>query len=268
MNEKKPLFSIATPCWNSVDTIERTIKSILEQDFKDYEYIIVDGGSTDGTLDIVKKYEPLFEGRMHWKSEPDKGLYDAFNKGVQRSHGVYCWNINADDYLEPDALLKLADFINKNNLEDNLPVISGILNFVSRDGKKIFFTTKSDKNLAKISYERDYMGVPHPATLVPKEIYDKLGCFDIKYKIMGDADWFHRVYKAGEHFVFADFTITNMADGGISNLFNYKQCLKDRLYYYKKFYNNPIERLFRLSLWTVSFYKQKFEHIFMNIAIQ
>lgn len=264
MNDKKPLFSIATPCWNSEDTIERTIKSILEQDFKDYEYIIVDGGSTDGTLDIIKKYEPLFEGRMHWKSEPDKGLYDAFNKGVKRSHGVYCWNVNADDYLEPDALLRLADFINKNNWKDNLPVISGKLNFVSRDGKKIFFTTKSDKDLAKKSYERDHMGVPHTATLVPKMIYDKLGCFDIKYKIMGDVDWFHRVYKAGEQFVFADITITNMADGGVSNLFNYKQCLKDRLYYYKNFYNNPIERLLRLSFWTASFYKQKFEHIFMK----
>ena len=79
---KKPLFSIATPCWNSESTIERTIKSVLRQDFKDYEYIIVDGGSTDSTLDIIKKYEPLFEGRMQWKSEPDKGLYDAFNKDL------------------------------------------------------------------------------------------------------------------------------------------------------------------------------------------
>ena len=264
MIDKKPLFSIATPCWNSVDTIERTIKSILEQDFKDYEYIIVDGGSTDGTLEIIKKYEPLFEGRMNWKSEPDKGLYDAFNKGVERSHGVYCWNVNADDYLEPDALLNLANFIQDNDWGNNLPVISGILNFVTRDGKKTLYSLKSDNNLVKISYERDHIGVPHPATLVPKKIYDTQGCFDLKYKIMGDVDWFHRVYKAGEQFVFADFTITNMADGGISNLFNYKQCLKDRLYYYNKFYNNPVERLLRLFLWTASFCKQKFEHLFMK----
>lgn len=102
--ENKPLFSIATPCFNSVKTIERTIKSILAQKFKDYEYIIVDGGSTDGTLNIIQKYEPMFEGRMKWKSEPDKGLYDAFNKGVTRSKGIYCWNVNSDDYLEDDAL--------------------------------------------------------------------------------------------------------------------------------------------------------------------
>lgn len=263
MNDKKPLFSIATPCWNSVDTIERTINSILAQDFKDYEYIIVDGGSTDGTLEIIKKYEPLFEGRMFWKSEPDKGLYDAFNKGVERSRGIYCWNVNADDYLEPDALLKLADFINKSNWGDSLPVISGVLNFVSRDGSKILHTTKSNNRLVKISYKRDHIGVPHPATLVPQKIYDKYGCFDTKYKIMGDVDWFHRVYEAGEFFAFADFTITNMSDGGISNLFNYKQCLKDRLYYYNKFYKSPIERFLRLCIWTASFYKQKIEHMLM-----
>ena len=74
MNNKKPLFSIATPCWNSADTIERTIKSVLSQEFKDYEYIIVDGGSTDGTLDIVKKYEPLFEGRMIWNRTRQRTL--------------------------------------------------------------------------------------------------------------------------------------------------------------------------------------------------
>ena len=73
-------ISILTPCWNSARTIERTIKSVLQQNFIDYEYIIVDGGSTDGTIGIIKKYEPLFDGRMKWKSEPDRGIYDAFNR--------------------------------------------------------------------------------------------------------------------------------------------------------------------------------------------
>ena len=111
--ENNVLISIATPCFNSEKTIERTIKSVLDQKFKDYEYIIVDGGSTDKTLDIVKKYEPLFEGRMRWISEPDKGIYDAFNKGVERSRGVYCWNVNSDDWIESDALLKISSFLQK-----------------------------------------------------------------------------------------------------------------------------------------------------------
>ena len=263
MKTHKPLFSIATPCWNSVSTIERTIKSILAQEFKDYEYIIVDGGSTDGTVDIIKKYEPLFEGRMKWKSEPDKGLYDAFNKGVERSNGIYCWNVNADDFIEPDALKNLAEFIQFSKWED-LPVIAGILNFVSRDGEKVLHTTKSNDKIIKISYKRDHIGVPHPATLVPKNIYERYGSFDIKYKIMGDADWFHRIYQASVQFVFIECIITNMADGGVSNMFKYKQCLRDRIYYYKKYYSSPIERIIRLGMWTISFYKQKFEHLFMN----
>jgi glycosyltransferase involved in cell wall biosynthesis len=254
----RPLFSISTPCWNAVSTIERTIKSILEQEYKNYEYIIVDGGSTDGTLDIIKRYEPLFEGRMYWKSEPDKGLYDAFNKGVQRSVGVYCWNVNADDYIEPGALKKLAGFIENQNW-DILPVISGGLNFVSQSGQ-IISTNMPTKIRLEHAFKNDYIGVPHPATLVPKEMYERHGAFDIYYKIIGDADWFHRVYEAGENFEFINAIITNMSDGGVSNLFIYKKSLRDRLYYLKKFYPNPITRFIHWAKWTKSFYIQKYLH--------
>lgn len=260
MNDKKPLFSIATPCWNSKDTIERTIKSILEQDFKDYEYNIVDGGSTDGTLDIIKKYEPLFEGRMHWKSEPDKGLYDAFNKGIERSSGLYCWNVNADDYLEPHALLKISKFIKESDWGEKLPIISGGLNFVSRDGSKILGQYKSNPKYMENCYKKDHIGTPHPATLVPKSIYEKYGGFDIYYKIMGDLDWFHRVYGAGEKFAFANFVIINMADGGVSNAYIFNRSLRERKYYLKKHYSNIFERWMRIVYWSLSFLKQKIEH--------
>ena len=80
-------FSIITISFNSEKTIERTIKSVLTQTYSDFEYIIVDGASKDGTLDIVKKFEPFFEGRMKWKSEPDKGIYDAMNKGIRMATG-------------------------------------------------------------------------------------------------------------------------------------------------------------------------------------
>lgn len=254
----RPLFSISTPCWNAVSSIERTIKSILEQEYKNYEYIIVDGGSTDGTLEIIKKYEPLFEGRMHWKSERDNGLYDAFNKGVDRSNGIYCWNVNADDYLEPNALQGLAHFIGSHKW-DVLPVISGGINFVSQAGKLISTSIPTGERLER-AFKNDYIGVPHPATLVPKEMYDKHGAFDTYYKIIGDADWFHRVYAAGEKFEFVDFTITNMSDGGVSNLFIYRKSLRDRLHFLKKFYKNPITRFIHWVKWTKSFYIQKYLH--------
>lgn len=263
MKNKRPLFSIATPSWNSFDTIERTMQSVLNQEFKDYEYIIIDGGSTDGTIELIKKYEPLFEGRMSWLSEPDKGIYDAFNKGVEHSHGIYCWNVNADDYMEPDALVKIAEYIASNDYE-TLPILSGKLNLVTRDGKKIIRTAQSDKSNMIKCYKRDCIGVPHPATLVPKDVYDKHGAFDITYKIIGDLDWFHRVYEAGENFEFMGLAIINMADGGISHSFNYRISSKDRRYFLKKFYSNIWVRSMRMFLWSLSFYSQKLGHWLNN----
>ena len=82
-------FSIITISYNSGKTIERTIKSVLAQSYTDFEYIIVDGASKDDTMDIVKRYEPLFEGRMEWVSEPDNGIYDAMNKGIKLAAGKW-----------------------------------------------------------------------------------------------------------------------------------------------------------------------------------
>lgn len=98
------LFTIITVCFNSEMTIERTIQSVLNQTCQDYEYIIIDGASTDGTMDIVRKYEPLFQGRMRWISEKDQGIYDAMNKGIGVASGELIGIVNSDDYYEPDAL--------------------------------------------------------------------------------------------------------------------------------------------------------------------
>lgn len=252
---KQPFFSIATPCWNSVSTIEKTIKSVLAQGFKDYEYIIIDGGSTDGTIDIIKKYESLFEGRMKWRSEPDNGLYDAFNKGVGQSIGVYCWNVNSDDFLEPDALKVLYEYIVKHSL-DQMTIISGAMNFLTPKGELVKVMRCSYEALER-AYRLDTIGINHPATIVPKLVYDKYGAFDPNYKIIGDADWYHRVYAAGVKFALIDTVITNMTDGGISNLLVYDKEIKDRLYFLRKHYPSQTERIRRRIKWTYKFYKEK-----------
>lgn len=253
--EKKPYFSIATPCWNSALTIERTIKSILAQKFQDYEYIIVDGGSTDGTIDIIKKYEPQFEGRMKWRSEKDKGLYDAFNKGVERSTGIYCWNVNSDDYIEPDALENIYTFI-QNGSWKRLPIISGTARFVSRNGKFLHIMKATKEGLSK-AIKEDYIGVIHPATLVPKEVYVRYGAFDPTFKIIGDLDWFKRVYEKKCQFEFMDVILTNMSAGGISTIYDYRKSSKDRRYFLKKHYPSKIERLIRFVRYSIRFAKNK-----------
>ena len=97
------LFSIITVCFNSAKTIRQTFDSVLSQSCKDYEYFVVDGASTDATVDVIKEYEPKFEGRMHWISEPDNGIYDAVRKGFSMANGdILAW-IGSDDVYMPNA---------------------------------------------------------------------------------------------------------------------------------------------------------------------
>lgn len=251
----KCLFSIVTPCYNSEKTIERTIKSILFQQFKNYEYIIVDGASSDHTLDIVRKYEPLFEGRMRVYSEPDKGIYDAFNKGVKLSEGIYCWNVNSDDYIEPDSLEYLSDFLNKYSKEI-LPIVSGALNFFDEKTGKLLYIEKLSEKRARRAFWLDQTCVTHPATVVPKQIYEKYGAFDANYKLLGDTDWAHRTYASGTPFLYIDKVLTNMSNAGLTGNLGWKRfklSFADRKLYFRKFYKNPLERYARFMLWNILF---------------
>lgn len=251
---KEPLFSIVTVCYNSEKTIKRTIESVLKQPFLNYEYILVDGDSKDGTIDIVKSYESLFNGRLKWISEPDKGIYDAFNKGIARSKGLYIWIVNSDDYIEPDALLTLKEIIETFS-EKKYPIISMGLNLIDENTGKILKKSFSSALQADHSYRMDDIGVTHPATLVPRFVYQQWGTFDDRYKLSGDCDWFHRVYEKHKCFFFSDKVITNMSNAGISNQWTmnrFKISYKDRSIYFSKFYPSFFERYTRFAIWIIN----------------
>lgn len=210
----KPQFSIITICFNSAATIERTIKSVLAQTFTDYEYIIVDGGSKDSTLDIVNKYEPLFEGRMKWKSKPDKGIYDAMNKGIERSSGTIIGIVNSDDWLEADALENVYScFVSNNRSEDCL--YTGSIVFHNQDGttKKMMPNLQSFYKQARLYI---MSGIRHPATFVPRKIYEKIGLFDERMRLSADQDFILRCHFNGVQFVTIEHILSNMAAGGLS----------------------------------------------------
>lgn len=251
---KQPLFSIATPCYNSAKTIERTMKSVLAQEFKDYEYIIVDGGSTDGTLDIIKQYEPLFEGRMHWKSEHDKGLYDAFNKGIERSTGVYCWNVNSDDYIEHDSLTIVSKIINSQNW-NKLPIIIGALNIRLETGEYLKTIYNDQESINRI-YKNNSM-VNHPSMIIPRQVYQEFGMYDTRFRIAADKDFFHRIYPKYPYFEVTDVVLSNLFRGGVSNQLKYCMELSDQLLFLKKKYHNPIFVLFYLLKWHKYFWNKK-----------
>ena len=125
--------SIITITYNAAQWLERTMQSVLAQSCKDYEYIIVDGGSKDGTIDIVKRLEPQFDGRLSWKSEPDKGLYDAMNKGIARAKGDFLWFVNAGDEIY--ASDTLAHVISK--ATDDTDIVYGKACIVNAEGVKV-----------------------------------------------------------------------------------------------------------------------------------
>lgn len=240
-------FSIITICFNSEATIERSIKSVLEQTCKDYEYIIVDGASKDGTLDIVKKYEPLFEGRMKWKSEPDKGIYDAMNKGIRMATGDIIGIVNSDDWLEGNSLDMVAKTF-KDNREDVNTLYCGDIVFHYNNGEQ----KRMDANIPLFKRNAPLWimnGIRHPATFVPDEVYEKIGLFNDKMKLSADQDFILRCHFQGVQFCHVNEVLSNMSAGGFSTD-NTKASLEASIHDRKiMLEENNIHGLKRLWLW-------------------
>ena len=104
-------ISIITASYNSVSTLSNAMESVLHQTYTDWEYIVVDGGSTDGTVDLIRRYEPRFGGKLKWTSEPDHGIYDAMNKGISRATGDVVGILNSDDYFTSEDVLSVVGCI-------------------------------------------------------------------------------------------------------------------------------------------------------------
>ncbi len=224
-------FSIITICYNSEKTIERTIKSVLGQTYKDLEYIIVDGCSKDRTLDIVKKYEPLFEGRMKWKSEPDRGIYDAMNKGIRIAKGNIIGIVNSDDWFQPDTLQRVYDYYSLNG-HDETSCYCGSINFHYNNGT----VQEMSVDLELFDhYSKTYQigGVRHPAVFVPQKVYKSCGLFDEELSIIADTDLLLRFKNNKVKFIPIPFVLSNMSDGGVSNRYNSKT-IEDYKYLLKK----------------------------------
>lgn len=209
-------YSIITICFNSEKTIERTIKSVLCQTYVDFEYIIVDGASKDGTLDIIKKYDPLFEGKMKWSSEPDNGIYNAMNKGIQRATGDIIGIVNSDDWLEPDAIEKVNDYVESND-NDMYALYCGGINYhlINGEVKEWPVNLKSFRRDVKMYL---VSGVRHPGLFVPHKIYERIGVFNEAMRLSADAEFMLRCYYDGVPFVDIKAIVSNMSEGGISTV--------------------------------------------------
>ena len=203
MNSLK--FSIITICYNNEKDISKTLDSVINQTYKNFEYIIIDGKSTDGTLSIVEKYKDHFDGNLTIISEKDNGIYDAYNKGIQYSVGDIVGLINAGDWYEPNALEIIAAFYQNSGLE----VIYGMQREYLGENEKICY-------LKRHEFLQTQM-IGFPATFITKKVYKKFGLFDTKYKSAGDLDFLLKVFNSGEaNFIPVYRPVANFKLGGIS----------------------------------------------------
>lgn len=208
------MISIITATYNSAETIKDTIKSVLCQTNKDFEYIIVDGGSTDETIDIVKSYESEFSGRLKWVSEKDKGIYDAMNKGIKMASGDIIGILNSDDYYTSDDILQtIADAFKCQNVD----AIYGDIHFI-KDGVPDKCVRYYSSRLFSPFWLRFGFMPAHPSFYCKRDVFDKSGLYRLDYKIGSDYEMMVRLFrkhKISSRYVPKDFV--TMRTGGASN---------------------------------------------------
>lgn len=209
-------ISIVTVCYNSVTTIEQTILSVKNQTYKNKEHIIIDGGSTDGTLAIIQKYS---DDLAYWVSEPDNGIFDAMNKGVSYASGDVVSILNSDDWYEEDTLEKVNTYFNKTDCE----IVVGNINQVINERiipSKIKFDSVEDIHFRMI--------FPHPGMFVKREIYEQIGLFDLKYSIAADYEWTLRAHNARVEFFCVPDVFANFRMSGISTTQAYQVRIENK----------------------------------------
>ena len=183
--------SLITATYNSGKTVEDTLRSVLAQTYKEIDYWVVDGGSKDDTMDIVRKYEPLFGGRLHWISEPDRGIYDAMNKGISHSTGDVVGILNSDDHFTSnDVLERVAAEMQADN---TLDAVYGDIHFIKDGAPDRIVRYYSSKPFRPFWLRFGFMPA-HPSFYARREVFEKHGLYSLDYKIAADYDMMVRLF--------------------------------------------------------------------------
>ena len=203
--------SIITVVYNRADVIRDTIESVLSQTYKNIEYIIIDGASTDGTMDVVNEYKDKISKII---SEPDRGLYDAINKGIKEATGDVIGLIHSDDfYLDNLVIQRVVDTFKK----ENKHMLFADLLYIKGDNKDKVLRYYSAKNFTVKKLKYGFMP-PHPTLFVKKEVYEKYGLYKIDYKIAADYEMFVRLLLVNKlSFSYIHLPIVKMRVGGVSS---------------------------------------------------
>jgi glycosyltransferase involved in cell wall biosynthesis len=202
-------ISVVTVCYNSVSTIEQTLVSVARQTHPDVEHIVIDGGSTDGTLDVLERHRA---GLAVVVSEPDRGLYDAMNKGWSRATGEVVGFLNADDsYASTDVLAAIATAFE----ESGTDAVYGDLELVDRAGNVVRVWRSGP--FRRLKYHLGWM-TPHPATYVRKTLFERYGGFTLGLSISADYELMLRFFFRHRASVqYLEKNLVRMTAGGASN---------------------------------------------------
>lgn len=202
---KKFKVSVITCVLNAEDTIERTIKSVLSQSYPSIEYLVIDGGSTDGTLNVIESYEDEID---YWISEPDNGIYHAMNKGAKVATGDYLYFLNADDWLVGETVIESVF----QEIKGEQPSLIYGNTIRVYPGFEVVISRKFRKTLLKRGE------VPsHQASFISRNSFWELDGYEEQYRSAGDFDLFCRMYEEGFSSSHINRTIANVSSGGLSS---------------------------------------------------
>jgi len=177
----KMKISIITVCYNSASTIRDTFESVLTQTYSNIDYIVVDGNSTDTTVFLIKEYEAKFNGRMRWVSEPDAGLYDAMNKGIEMARGDVIGILNSDDVFFCSQVLE--HIVSSFDLGNDIDAVYGDLYYVVQNNISVIIRKWITGEQAK--FETGWHPA-HPALYIKRNVYEMYGKFNLCYRIASD----------------------------------------------------------------------------------
>jgi len=238
-------ISIITSTWNSEATLRDTLESVLRQTYHDFEHIVVDGGSKDGTMVLVREYEPRYEGRLKYVSEPDKGIYDAMNKGIRMATGDVVGLLNSDDFYTSDDVLATVAATLKN---DSLDAVYGDIHFVNDGDLKKCVRYYSSRPFRRWWMRFGFMPA-HPSFYCRRSIYERYGAFDLTYKVAADFENLLRlifVNRIKTAYIPKDFVTMRTGGASSSGIRSHKQIMRDHLRALKE--NGIYSNIFLLSL--------------------
>jgi glycosyltransferase involved in cell wall biosynthesis len=238
----KPIISIITVVFNRVKELEKTIKSVVSQEYPYIDYVVIDGGSTDGTIEVIKKYSDKIS---YWVSEKDNGIYDAMNKGLKIAKGDYVWFLNAGDEIYSENTLKNIF----ENSEDS-DVYYGDTEYIDETGKS-YGTRTLKKPPKKLDWKKFINGmvVSHQSMIIRK---DKTVEYDLQYKHCADIDWAIRTFKNCKKITNTNSILSKFLIGGYSKK-NIISSNKERYRILRKHFSLP-------SVW-LSHFKLSFEFL-------